>query len=163
MAVDYFLTIDGIPGESTDDRQQGSIDLESFSWGETNVSAPGRGGGAGAGAGKVAMQDFHFTARVSKASPALFLACASGKHAKQAVFTARKAGERPQEFLVMTFKDVQITSYQIGGAEAAGDTPIDQVSLAFGEIVYEYRPQRADGSLDTPVRAGWSATANKAI
>ena len=34
-AVDYFLKIDGIQGESRDDRHKDEIDIESFSWGET--------------------------------------------------------------------------------------------------------------------------------
>ena len=49
--VDYFLKIDGIVGESTDDKHKGEIELASFSWGETQQAA-GRGG-AGAGKGAV--------------------------------------------------------------------------------------------------------------
>ena len=88
--VDFFLKIDGIAGESRDAKRKGEIDLEAFSWGATNQGAPG--GGGGGGAGKVAMHDFHFTTRVNKASPLLFLSCATGKHLKQAILTARKAG-----------------------------------------------------------------------
>jgi type VI secretion system secreted protein Hcp len=155
---DYFLKIDGIPGESTDHKHKGAIDLESFTWGATNIPAPGRGGG---GAPKVAMQDFHFTARVNKASPALFLACATGKHLKDAVFTARKAGKDQQEFLVFKFKDVLITSYMIGGAEAAGDVPMDQISFNFGAIEYEYRAQKADGTLAPATKAAWDVKKGK--
>ena len=160
-ATDYFLKIDGIPGESKDAKHKGSIDLESFSWGETNVASGGRG--AGGSAGKVAMQDFHFTSRVNKASPSLFLACAMGKHIKSAVLTARKAGKGQQEYLVFKFRDLLISSYQIGGAEAAGDVPMDQVSFNFAQIEYEYRPQKEDGSLDAAVKAGWDVKSGKKL
>jgi len=160
--ADYFLKIDGIPGESTDAKHKGAIDLESFSWGETNTGS-GAGSRAGGGAGKVAMQDFHFTSRVNKASPSLFLACASGKHIKDAVLTARKAGKGQQDYLVFKFRDLLISSYQIGGAEAAGDVPMDQVSFNFGQIEFEYRPQKPDGSLDAPIRAGWDVKKNKKL
>ena len=40
MAVDMFLKIDGIPGESTDDRHKDEIDILSYAWGE---SQPGTG------------------------------------------------------------------------------------------------------------------------
>jgi type VI secretion system secreted protein Hcp len=158
---DYFLKMAGIPGESQDAKHKGEIDLESFSWGETNVVSGSHG--SGRGAGKVAMQDFHFTSRVNKASPLLFLACAMGKHIKDAVLTARKAGKAPQEYLIFKFTDLLISSYQIGGAEAAGDVPMDQVSFNFGRIEYEYRPQKPDGSLDAPIKAGWDVKANKKI
>ena len=39
MAVDYFLKIDGIDGESNDSKHKGSIDVESWSWGETQTGA----------------------------------------------------------------------------------------------------------------------------
>src|SRR5436309_614292 len=61
-AVDYFLKIDGIEGESQDSKHKNEIDLESFSWGETQSGTHGAGGGGGAG--KVSMQDFHFVMRV---------------------------------------------------------------------------------------------------
>jgi len=38
----------------------------------------------GGGAGKVSVQDFNFTMHVNKASPKLFLACATGQHIKEA-------------------------------------------------------------------------------
>jgi type VI secretion system secreted protein Hcp len=160
VAVDYFLKIDGVPGESPDAKHKGEIQLESFSWGE--ASPGGAASGGGGGAGKVQMQDLVFSMAVSKASPKLMLACATGKHHKEAVLTVRKAGKTQQEFLVFKFKDVVVTSYQIGGSEL-GDAPMDQASLGFSTIQMEYKPQKADGSLDAPVKAGWDLKQNKAI
>ena len=159
--ADYFLKIDGIPGESQDAKHKGAIDLESFSWGETNSGSAGRAGGGGAG--KVSMQDFHFTSRVNKASPTLFLSCATGKHIKEAVFSARKAGKGQQDYLIIKLKDLLISSYQIGGAEAADDVPMDQVSFNFAQIEYEYRPQKPDGTLDSPIKAGWDVKKGKKL
>jgi type VI secretion system secreted protein Hcp len=159
MAVDLFLKIDGVPGESPDAKHKGEIQLESFGWGETH---PGGGPvGSGGGAGKVQVQDLVVTMQVSKASPTLMLACASGKHHKEAVLTVRKAGKSQQEFLVFKFKDVLVTSYQTGSAQS--DVVADQASIGFSTIQMEYRPQNPDGSLDTPVKAGWDVKNNKAI
>jgi type VI secretion system secreted protein Hcp len=161
VPVDYFLKIDGVPGESPDAKHKGEIQLESFSWGETSPGGAGPGGGGGAG--KVQMQDLVVTMVVSKASPKLMLACATGKHHKEAVLTARRAaGKAQQEFLVFKFKDVVVTSYQIAGSELA-DAPIDQASLGFSTIEMEYRPQKSDGSLDAPVKAGWDLKQNKPL
>jgi type VI secretion system secreted protein Hcp len=159
-AVDYFLKLDGIEGESIDERHKNEIDVLSWSWGESNNAraASGRGG---AGAGKVSMQDFHFTAQSSKASPKLMLACATGQHIKEAKLTARKAGGDQQEYLIITLKDVVISSYQIGGS--GGSAPVDQFSINFAQIEFEYKPQNPDGSLGDPVRAGWDVRTNRAL
>jgi type VI secretion system secreted protein Hcp len=154
--IDLFLKIDGIAGESQDAKHKNEIDLESFSWGATNEPGHSRA----AGAGKVAMQDFHFLTRVNKASPLLFLSCAMGKHIKEAVLTARKAGKEQQEFLVFKFSDLLISSYQIGGAEA-GEIPMDQVSFDFSRIDFEYRAQKPDGTLGGPIKAGWDVEKGK--
>ena len=159
MAVDYFLRIDGIEGESTDSKHKGEIDVQSWSWGE---SASASAGGGGGGAGKVQMQDFAFTARLSKASPALLLACASGKHLKSAVLTGRKAGKGQHEFLTFSLSDLLVSSYQAGGSEGDEVGPMDAVSLNFSKIAVEYKLS-ANGKLGDSVRAGWDVKQNKAF
>ena len=156
-AVDYFLEIEGIQGESTDAKHKGAIDLDSFDWGEANRSTPAAGGGGGAG--KVEMQDLRVVMETSKASPVLLLACATGQHFKQAVLTVRKAGRNQAEFLVFKLTDVLVTSYEIAGHTEA--VPADQVSFGFAKIEVEYRPQKPDGSLGAAVKAGWDVKANK--
>jgi type VI secretion system secreted protein Hcp len=144
-AADYFLKIDGIEGESKADKHTGEIDIESFSWGETQSGTFAVGGGGGAG--KVSMQDFHFTMPVNKASPALFLACAQGDHIKNATLTCRKAGKKQQEFLKVTFSDILVSSYQTGGSGGADVLPTDQISLNFAKIEVEYKEYDATGKL----------------
>ena len=117
-AVDYFLKIDGIEGESGDHKNPKQIQLESWSWGETQSGSHSYGGGGGAG--KVSMQDFHFVMKVNKASPKLMEHCASGQHIKEALLTCRKAGKEQQEFLKVKFSDLLVSSYQTGGS-ANGD------------------------------------------
>jgi type VI secretion system secreted protein Hcp len=159
-AVDYFLKIDGIQGESRDAKHKGEIDLESFSWGETaGAAAPGSGGGGGAG--KVHMDDLHVVMKLNKASPLLFLACATGQHLKQAILTARKAGKAQLEFLVFKFTDLLVSSYHTSGSTDV--EPTDQVAFNFGRIDVEYRPQSPDGSPGPPVKAGWDVKANKKV
>ena len=161
MAVDYFLKIDGIAGESRDSKHKDEIELQSFSWG-AHQATPAAGAGGGGGAGKVSMQDFHFVMRTNKASPKLFLACASGQHLKSAVLTARKAGKDQQEFLVYKFTDLLVSGYQTGGSEGS-EVPVDQVSFNFSKVQLDYRPQSPSGQLGTAVTAGWDVKANKAL
>ena len=157
--ADYFLQITGIAGESREAKHKDWIDVLSWSFGESNPSQPATGGGAGAG--KVQMQDFNFMAVTSKASPKLFLACATGQHMKEAKLSAVKAGAMQQEYMSWTFSDVLVSGYQIAGSD--GDVSMDSVSLAFSKVKVEYKAQKADGSLDAPIVAGWDAKANKKL
>src|SRR5437762_7588357 len=136
-AVDYFLKIDGVEGESQVKGQEGAIEVLSFSWGASQSGNVAHGGGGGAG--KVSMQDFHFTMRAGKATPKLFLACATGQHAKQAVLIGMRGGEAPQQFLKYELADVLISSYQAGGQPPADATPFEAVSLNFAKIQVEYK------------------------
>lgn len=158
-AIDYFLKLDGISGESKDSKHKGEIEVLSFSFGASHSSG---GAGGGGGAGKVEMTDFAFTARASKASPVLFLHCAQGKHIKQAILTVRKAGQAQQEYLKIKLNDVLVSSYALGGHESEAQ-PNDAFSLNFKKLSYDYFPQKPDGSLGTGVHAGWDLTKNVKI
>ena len=159
-AIDYFLKLDGITGESADAKHKGEIEVLSFSFAESQVGGSGHGGGGGSG--RVEMSDFSFTARTSRASPQLFLHCAQGKHIKQAILTVRKAGQSQQEYLKIKLNDVLVSSYALDG-EASEGQPQDAFSLNFVKLSYDYAPQKSDGSLDAPVHGGWDLSKNVKI
>lgn len=160
-AADFFLKITGVDGESTDDKHKGEIELESWSCGATQTGTGHSGGGHGAG--KVSMQDFHFVMKVSKASPKLFLGCATGEHFKDATMVARKAGKEQQEYLKIKLTDVLVSSYQQGGSGGSHIVPTDQISFNFAKIEIEYKEQKSDGTLGGAVKAGYDMKANKAV
>jgi type VI secretion system secreted protein Hcp len=155
---DAFLKVDGIKGESKDAKHKDEIDIESFSWGLSQSGTASRGGGGGAG--KVSFQDFSFVMPVSRASPQLMLACASGKHIKEATLTARKPGKEALEFLKITLSDIVVSGFEQGGSTLAETLPSDQVSFNFEKIKYEYREQRPDGSTGDLTSASWDLNKN---
>ena len=159
--VDYFLKIDGVESESTDDKYKGWIELESFSWGETNSGTAGHG--AGQGAGKVQPQDFHFVKKVDKASPVLYIGCATGQHFKKAELVGRKAGGKQVEYFKWTMEEVLISSYQVGGSAASEIVPTEQLSLNFAALEFVYKEQKADGSLGGDVKQKYSFSKNVKI
>jgi type VI secretion system secreted protein Hcp len=153
---DYFLKIDGIPGESADSKHKDEIELASFSWGLTNV--PSHAGGAG---GRADFHDFYFTARVSKASPLLFLSCATGKYIKEANLSVRRAGGGKggqMEYLNIKFSDVLITSFQ--EAAGGGDAPAESVGLAFARVELDYSGAHPSGAGAGSIKAGWDLSKN---
>jgi type VI secretion system secreted protein Hcp len=149
-AVDYFLKIDGIEGESKHRGYEKQIEIQSYSFGLTQSGSFAAGGGAGAG--KVQVSEFIITKVTDKSSPLLMQACANGKHLKEATLFAVKSDESRTEFLEIKFTDLLITSYQ---TSAGGDIPTESMSFNFAKMDIEYRPQNADGSLGTPVRASF--------
>ncbi|HLA94748.1 MAG TPA: type VI secretion system tube protein Hcp [Pyrinomonadaceae bacterium] len=146
-SVDYYLEIDGIKGESEDHEHKDKLEIQSWSWGESNAGSMASGGGGGTG--KVSMQDFHFTVNFGMASPKLAQACAGGDHIKKAVLYCRKAGTKAQKYLNITFSDILISSYQVGGSAGSSVAPSDQISFNFAKIEMGYFKQDAKG-ITTP-------------
>ena len=145
MAVDAFLKIDGVDGESKDKIHKGEIEVLSFSWGIT-VSGSFRSG-SGGGEGKASFHDFHFGSKTTKASPKLAQGCATGVHYKEAVITVRKAGSST-DFYKATMSDVIISSIEEGASEGAeDDSPMDQVSLNFVKMDIDYRIVGSGGTI----------------
>jgi len=159
MAVDAFLKIDGIDGESFDKAHPGSIEVSSYSFGVSNPTTISSATG-GAGAGKAQFSGFHFTANSSKASPKLMQACATGQHIKSALLFCRKAGGEQQssEFLKITLTDVLLSSIQLSGS--GGDVPTDQFSLNYAKIEFIWFTPNPDGALGTSVLASWDIKTN---
>jgi type VI secretion system secreted protein Hcp len=142
MAVDMFLKLDGIKGESQDSKHKGEIEVLSFSWGVAQQGTAGHGGGAGAG--KVNVQDVSIAKLVDSASPSLMEAACQGQHIGSGLLTLRKAGKEQLEYMKIKFTDVLITSWQTGGA-GAGET-FEQVSFSFESVELTGTEQRPDGS-----------------
>jgi type VI secretion system secreted protein Hcp len=158
-AVDYFLMIEGIEGESASETHRGQIEIDSFSWGMSNSGSMAAGGGGGAG--KTSFSSLRVATTVSKASPKLFESVATGKHFPSATLTLVDSEQRGQEIMKVTLSDVIISSYQSSGA--SGSAPTESFKLNFAKIEYEYTPQKPDGSLDAPVKAGYDLALNKKV
>ena len=141
-ASDYFLKIDGIKGESTVKGHEGTIQIESFSWGMSNSATV-----SGGGTGKVSVQDFHFTMKVDKASPKLMLACATGQRIETLQFAIAApdqtgSGSGGPAYYVITLTNVLVSSYQSNGAAtpagAIPEPPTAAVSFNFQKIRWDY-------------------------
>ena len=158
MASDIHIKIGDVKGESLDDKHKGEIEVLSWSWGAVQQGTMAMGGGAGAG--KVSFHDFNFQHTVDKASPVLWQACASGKHYPDATLTVRKAGKDQQEYLIIKWKEVFVTSVSSNGTGEGGAT-MESVSLQGNKVELEYKPQKADGSLDAGVFFKYDVKANK--
>jgi len=160
MAVDMFIKIDGIKGESADDKHKEEIDVLAWSWGLSQSGSAHMGGGAGAG--KVNVSDLSFTKYIDVASPDLYLSCCNGKHLKDAKLVVRKAGENPLEYLIVTLEDVIVSSVSNGGS-GGEDRLTENVTLNFARVKVDYTAQDAKGGSAAKPKMGWDVAANKKI
>ena len=159
MAADIFAKIGDIKGESLDNKHKDEVEVLSWSWG---VSQSGSiAAGSGAGAGKATFNDFNFTHHVDKASPILLKACATGEHIKEATITVRKAGKGQQEFLIIKMNDVIDHVRQPERLRAMRAATAESVAMQFAKVDLEYKPQKADGSLDAGIHFKYDIKGNR--
>jgi type VI secretion system secreted protein Hcp len=158
MATDVFAKIGNIQGESTDEKHKNEIDVLAWSWGVTQSGSMAYGGAGGTR--RASFNDFTFTHHIDKATPQLMNACATGTHIPDATITVRKAGKGQQEYLTIKMTDVLIMSVAMSVAEDATSSA-ESVTLQFARVDLEYKPQKADGSLDAGLHFKYDIKANK--
>jgi type VI secretion system secreted protein Hcp len=158
MAVDMFLKINGVEGESRDKKHGKEIDVLAWSWGVSNSGSAHEG--SGAGAGKVSVQDVSITKYVDSSSPKLLLNCCQGTHYTDALLTIRKAGgDAPVEYFKIKMQQVLITSVSTGGTDDT-ERLTESVGLNFAKVSVEYTPQDAKGAPGTMIPFGWDIAQN---
>ena len=162
MAVDIFIKIGDIKGESQDKTHKDEIEVLNWSWGMSQSGNMHTG--TGGGAGKVSIQDLSLTKYVDKATPNLMMHCSSGKHVPKVTLTVRKAGGDTQvEYLIINLEEVLISSLSTGGS-GNDDRLIENITLNFAKVTVDYQPQKADGTKDGgPIKYGWNIRSNVKI
>jgi len=158
MGADMFLMLDGIKGESGDDKHKGEIDLESFSWGLNQTGSGHRS--SGLGTGKVDINDINVSKLIDKSSPSLMLACASGKHIPKGKITVRKAGENPLDYLTIDLEGILVSAYQTSGNEGSPEKLRENVALNFAKVKIEYWTQNEKGAKGENANFSWDVAKN---
>lgn len=157
-----FLNIDGIRGESQDAQHKDWIDIESWSWGESNTGNQSVGGGGGAG--KTSPQDFHFVMRMSIASPSILRRCSTGEHIQVALLECWKdTGKTQYDYLKILFQEVFISSYQTSSSGQNSVGSMDQISFNFAKILLEYRQLQSNGTVGGPAQFGFDYKQNQSM
>ena len=159
MAVDMYLSVKGIDGESNDSKLKGHIQVLSWSW---DVAQKGTAGsGSGLTAGSVEHRDIIIRKRVDKASPVLYNHCCTGEHIPSADLIVRKAAGKSGalEYVVIHLEKLLITGYTLGGQPQA-DQIEEELKINYAKIKITYTPQDDEGQGMPPVIAGWNLQEN---
>ncbi len=162
MAVDMFLVIPDVKGETEDAvyKKEKGIDILAWSWGMSQSGS--FHAGSGGGAGKANFQDISITKWVDSSSANLMLYCSQGEHYNEAKLIVRKAGgKKPLEYIKIHMKKVMVTSVSTGGS-GGEDQLTENVTLNFAQVKYEYTKQKADGTGEATMEYAWDISANTA-
>lgn len=157
MAVDYFLKLAGIQGESADEKHKDEIQILSWSWGGSQVSSVA--GTGGSGAGKADLSDFSVMAYFDKSTPKFFKSLTKGEHIATGNLTAVKSGAEGKPYLKVDFKELFVSSLQIS---ASSEIPSVSISFTYNEISIDYSVQDEKGNLTSIGPVSYSLKANKA-
>lgn len=156
MAVDFFLKLDAIDGESTDQNHKNEISVMSFSWGASQVTSVA--GTGGSGAGKANLADLSIMKTYDSASVPLFKALLAGTHIATGVLTASKAGGNGKPFIKLSLTELFVTSVQSSGSS---EIPMESVSFSYNTIKSEYFMQDEKGNLTAKGSVSFDLKANK--
>lgn len=154
MAIEYFLKVDGIPGESLSKTHKEEIELHSWSWGAHNHASMH---GSGLSGGKAEMAELTVSKPVDKASPKLLELLFNGKHINTATLSCQKStGKDLGDYLIIKMQEIAVTSFQAGGSngDAIGS---ESISFAFVQVEYDYKIQGKDGGLTAAGTAKYDA------
>lgn len=156
-AVDMFLKIPGIEGESQDKSHKDEIDVLAWSWGLSNSGTTHIGGGGGTG--QANFQDLSVTKWLDASSPELMTRISTGQKLPSATLTVRKAGSNPIEYYTITMTDVLVTSLSTGGS-GGEDRLTENISLNFARVQLTYIQVLSSGAAGDPVEYDWNIAEN---
>ena len=160
MAIDMFLKIEGVSGESKDTNHKDWTDLVSFDWGADQSGSMSSGGGGGAG--KVNFNDLKVVCAIDKAAPTILKNCAVGQHISKVEVSVCKAGGTQIEYSRTTLEDVLVTSVKFIGAQ---DSDVLKIRYAFqaAKVKTQYWEQSDKGSKGAEVQMAFNIKENKSI
>jgi type VI secretion system secreted protein Hcp len=155
--VEGYIQIDGIPGESLNDKHKEWIEVLEVGHEIIQPVSSTKSSVGGASTGRTQHGDFIFKKQVDKASPKLNEAVSNGKHLSKATIHMTRAGGSQVVFYEIKLEQVMISKVQLqhhsngtsgtSNPSAEPDFPTEHVHLNYGKIEWTYTQQkRADGT-----------------
>jgi type VI secretion system secreted protein Hcp len=165
MAVDIFLVIPGVKGETADAdfAKQNAIDVQAWNWGMSQAGSAGQG--SGSGVGKVNVNDIQITKFVDKSTPVLMAACCAGtaygtSASTPVIISMRKAGGKsPLVYMAISLFNVTVSGVT-PSTSSGTDMQSETLSLHFGAFQVVYTPQDKDGIKMPDVTMTWNIAGN---
>jgi type VI secretion system secreted protein Hcp len=153
MAIDMFLTLAGIKGESSDKEFLGATELSSVNWG---LNLPETSTGK---FGPAELDELVVSKVVDTSSPRLMKALNDATPFTSGRISFRKAGATDSTtslvYFVIDLVDVVVRRV-VAQSSAVEEVPREQVTLGFREATWAYRRKNADGSYTVVSSFTWA-------
>jgi type VI secretion system secreted protein Hcp len=161
MAIDVYLSIEGIKGESSDDKHKDWIECTSVNWGIVQPKSATASTGGGHTAERAELADITFTKQSDLSSPILMQTCASGKTLARAKLEFMRADGHGQS---IKYFEIELENVLIGHIEPSihpGDILSEHVGLKFSKVKWKYTQQKISGGSGGNTAGGWDLATNK--
>jgi type VI secretion system secreted protein Hcp len=165
MAFDAFLQIDGIPGESTDDKHADWIEVLNYEFEIKQPTSASKSSTGGASSERADFKDFSIKKALDKASPKIAIACADGTAIKSVILELCRSGGDKVKYMEYKMSNCVISKVSPAGESKAPETlPLEEVTFNYGKLEMVYTQQkREDGSGGGQVAAGWDLQKNAKV
>lgn len=163
MAIDVYLFIEGIKGESTDEEHTGWIECTSGGWDIRQPKSATASTSGGHTAERCEHDDIDLHKKVDLASPLLAQYCSAGRtfpRARLEFFRADGQGVRVKYFEI-ELEHVIISRIRPSFSE--GDILTEVVCLKYARVRWRYAQQRVSGGIAGNTAGGWDLTINRII
>jgi type VI secretion system secreted protein Hcp len=161
MALDIYLQIDGIKGESTDEGHLGWIELTGAHWGVTQPISASASTAGGHSTGSCEHRILALSKEVDLASPLLMQHCAMGKTIPKARLEFMRADGNSKR---IKYYEVELENIMIANMDQMlHDSGLlhDDIGLRFGKIKWKYTQQMIGGGVGGNTVGGWDLNGNK--
>ena len=159
MAIDAYLQIEGIKGESQDAKHVGWI--ECVNWALTQPKSATASTGGGHTAARADLTNISFTKQADLSSPVLMHHCAGGKTFPKArlEFVRADGGGEPIKYFEIELENVLIA--HVGAHVAGGGIMGESVGLAFSKVTWKYTQQKIGGGSAGNTTGSWNLASNR--
>jgi len=161
MANDTYLKIDGIAGESLDDKHRDWIEVSNVLYAIHQPSAGTMSTAGGLTSGRAELFPLSFRKLADVASPVLLQTCATGKTIPKAVFEFMRAdGEgKPIPYFKIELENLMLSDITPDSGD--GGIIVERVHVAYARIKWNYLRQSIRGGTLGNTSGGWDCSANK--
>lgn len=163
MALDVYLQIDGIKGESQDSAHQGWIECTSIHFGVLQPRSATSSTAGGHTAERAEVQDITVSKVTDISTPVLLQTCAMGKTLPKAKFEFMRAdGDgKPVKYFEIELENLIIGAINPGLED--GGILSEHVSLKASRVKWKYTQQKISGGSGGTTTGGWDSASNKVI
>jgi type VI secretion system secreted protein Hcp len=161
MAIDVYLQIDGIKGESMDDKHKDWIECLSVDWGVTQPRSATASTGGGHTAERCEFKEITLSKLADLSSPILMQTCAAGKTIPKAKFEFMRADGQGERIKYYEIELENVLLGQVCPKVAEGNIMHEIMGLKFSKIKCKYTQQKVTGGAGGNTSGGWDLATNK--